>query len=32
LRAKTGASLFFTGKVVDVRRELKGEFAMGEAR
>ena len=30
--AKTGATLFFTGKVSDVRRELKGGFAMGEAR
>jgi hypothetical protein len=29
---KTGATLFFTGKVADVRRELKGGFAMGEAR
>ena len=28
----TGATLFFTGKVADVRRELKGGFAMGEAR
>lgn len=28
----TGATLFFTGKVTDVRRELKGGFAMGEAR
>ena len=32
LLAKTGATLFFTGKVADVRRELKGGFAMGEAR
>jgi hypothetical protein len=32
LLAATGASLFFTGKVADVRRELKGGFAMGEAR
>ena len=31
LLAKTGATLFFTGKVADVRRELKGGFAMGEA-
>jgi len=30
--AKTGATLFFTGKVADVRRELKGGFSMGEAR
>jgi uncharacterized protein len=29
---KTGATLFFTGKVADVRRELRGGFAMGEAR
>ena len=29
---KTGASLMFTGKVKDVRRELRGGFAMGEAR
>ncbi len=28
----TGASLFFTGKVADVRRELRGGFAVGEAR
>jgi len=28
----TGATLFFTGKVADVRRELKGGFSMGEAR
>ena len=28
----TGASLFFTGKVADVRRELRGGFAIGEAR
>ena len=32
LLAKTGATLFFTGKVADVRRELKGGFAIGEAR
>ncbi len=32
LLAKTGATLFFTGKVADVRRELRGGFAMGEAR
>jgi uncharacterized protein len=32
LLAKTGATLFFTGKIADVRRELKGGFAMGEAR
>jgi DUF917 family protein len=30
--AATGATLFFTGKVTDVRRELKGGFAMGEAK
>jgi DUF917 family protein len=29
---KTGASLMFTGKVTDVRRELRGGFAVGEAR
>jgi uncharacterized protein len=29
---QTGATLFFTGKVGDVRRELKGGFARGEAR
>jgi uncharacterized protein len=29
---KTGATLFFTGKVADVRRELRGGFAVGEAR
>ena len=28
----TGATLVFTGKVADVRRELRGGFAMGEAR
>jgi DUF917 family protein len=32
LLEKTGATLFFTGKIADVRRELKGGFAMGEAR
>ena len=32
LLTKTGATLFFTGKVADVRRELRGGFAMGEAR
>jgi DUF917 family protein len=32
LLAATGASLFFTGKIADVRRELRGGFAMGEAR
>ncbi len=32
LLATTGATLLFTGKVTDVRRELKGGFAMGEAR
>lgn len=32
LLAKTGATLFFTGKIADVRRELRGGFAMGEAR
>src|SRR5208283_2851861 len=31
LLARTGATLFFTGKVADVRRELRGGFAMGEA-
>ena len=30
--AQTGAKLLFTGKVADVRRELRGGFAMGEAR
>ncbi len=30
--ATTGAKLFFTGKVTDIRRELKGGFARGEAR
>jgi uncharacterized protein len=29
---KTGASLVFAGKVADVRRELRGGFAIGEAR
>jgi len=29
---KTGASLVFAGKVTDVRRELRGGFAIGEAR
>lgn len=28
--AATGATLLFTGKITDVRRELKGGFAMGE--
>jgi hypothetical protein len=32
LLVKTGATLFFTGKIADVRRELRGGFAMGEAR
>ena len=27
----TGGTLFFTGKVTDIRRELKGGFARGEA-
>ena len=27
----TGATLFFTGKITDIRRELKGGFARGEA-
>jgi uncharacterized protein len=31
LIATTGATLLFTGKVTDVRRELKGGFAVGEA-
>ena len=31
LLTKTGATLFFTGKVAGVRRELRGGFAMGEA-
>jgi DUF917 family protein len=31
LLATTGATPLFTGKVTDVRRELKGGFAMGEA-
>lgn len=30
--AATGATLFFTGKVTDIRRELKGGFARGEAK
>lgn len=30
--AATGATLFFTGKVTDLRRELKGGFARGEAK
>ena len=29
---KTGAGLVFAGKVADVRRELRGGFAVGEAR
>ena len=29
---RTGATLFFTGKITDVRRELRGGFAIGEAR
>lgn len=32
LLATTGATLLFTGKVMDVRRELKGGFAVGEAK
>jgi DUF917 family protein len=32
LMATTGAMLLFTGKVIDVRRELRGGFAMGEAK
>ncbi|MGN6766480.1 MAG: DUF917 domain-containing protein [Rhizobiaceae bacterium] len=28
---KTGGALFFTGKIVDVRRELKGGFTRGHA-
>jgi hypothetical protein len=28
----TGSTLLFTGKVTDVRRELKGGFAVGEAK
>ena len=28
----TGGTLFFTGKITDVRRELKGGFSRGEAR
>lgn len=30
--AATGATLFFTGKLTDVHRELKGGFVRGEAR
>jgi DUF917 family protein len=30
--ATTGATLFFTGKVTDIKRELIGGFARGEAR
>lgn len=30
--AATGATLFFTGKVMDIHRELKGGFARGEAQ
>ena len=30
--ATTGATLFFTGKITDIRRELTGGFARGEAR
>jgi DUF917 family protein len=29
--ASTGAKLFFTGKITDIRRELKGGFARGHA-
>jgi DUF917 family protein len=29
---EAGATLFFTGKVADVRRELRGGFAIGQAR
>src|SRR5262249_41783780 len=32
LLATTGATLLFAGKVIDVRRELKGGFAVGEAK
>src|SRR2546422_5130802 len=32
LLATTGATLLFAGKVTDVRRELKGGFAVGEAK
>ena len=28
----TGATLFFTGKITDIRRELRGGFARGEAK
>jgi hypothetical protein len=31
LLEKTGATLFFTGKVADIRRELTGGFSRGEA-
>jgi hypothetical protein len=30
--ATTGATLFFTGKITDIRRELRGGFSRGEAR
>ena len=30
--AATGATLFFTGKITDIRRELTGGFARGEAK
>lgn len=30
--AATGATLFFTGKVTDIRRELTGGFSRGEAK
>ncbi len=30
--ATTGATLFFTGKITDIRRELTGGFARGEAK
>lgn len=30
--ATTGATLFFTGKVTDIRRELTGGFSRGEAK
>jgi DUF917 family protein len=32
LLEQTGATLFFTGKVADIRRELRGGFSRGEAR
>jgi DUF917 family protein len=32
LIAATGATLFFTGKITDIRRELTGGFARGEAK